>query len=395
MYDLIIIGSGIVGLMNALLLAQNTPFKIAILDAKVPRFTWSAADYDSRVYAITPASQQLLKKLALWSTLEAKRLSPFMHLSVWDAAGGGEIHFNHAELQVPVLGYILEENLLRGSLLEKLQDYPQLELLCPLQPCALEEREEFVELQFANAKPLRTKLLIGADGAESWVREAAGFDLRITAYQHSSLIAQVQTELPHEYTARQVFLSGKGIPAGPLAFLPLADVHQSSIVWSTLPAEAEHLLQLDDKVFQQRLGEAFGFRLGQIVAVTKRHLFPLYERHVTAYVKNRLALLGDAAHSLHPLAGQGLNLGIADAACLAEVIIQAYKKGRDFSSRASLRRYERARKGNNALMLSTVKLLKNLFAREEKSLQQLRSHGLRFSNRLSIVKALFARYAMS
>lgn len=396
MVDVAIVGCGIVGMVNALMLAQKSSLSIAILDAKQPELKWSLDDYDPRVYALTPASQQILEDLGLWSQLAAKRISPFRKMSVWESETGAEICFDHAELRVPALGHIVEEKLLRSVLYEKILTMAHIQLFHPVTVSSIEEQEKAIHLSFTTPEPqsLKVKLLIGADGVNSVVRDKAGIALRVTDYHHSSLIAQVETEKPHEETARQRFLSSKTKTPGPLAFLPLKEANTSSIVWSTKPEQVAELMALSEEAFKIRLGEAFDFRLGEILSVSKRYAFPLYERHVEHYVKNRLALIGDAAHSLHPLAGQGLNLGLADAACLAETVLEALHKGRDYSSFATLRRYERARKGANAMMLQAVKILKALFTTEHKGLLLLRTQGLNLTNKLKLAKTFFARYAM-
>ncbi|HSW71086.1 MAG TPA: UbiH/UbiF/VisC/COQ6 family ubiquinone biosynthesis hydroxylase [Gammaproteobacteria bacterium] len=393
MYEVIIVGSGIVGLVCALLLAKESALRIAILDATCPELSWSEQNYDSRVYALTPASQQVLENLALWSDIQAKRSSPFTRMHVWDEKGGGELIFDHASLNVPALGYIVEDKLLRSTLLEKLKSFSSIDFLCPLRLTALQEEEEALLLHYQDAdQPLRCKLLIGADGAHSWVREQAGIALHLEAYQHSALIAEIETEQPHQQTASQVFLTGHDFPNGPLAFLPLANKHHCSLVWSTTPQEAEHLFNLNESSFQALLGEASGFHLGKIQAVSKRQLFPLYERRAARYVKQRLALIGEAAQTLHPLAGQGLNLGLADAAFLAELILEAFKKDRSFAS--YLRRYERARQSEHEIMQRTVKLLHALFSSKNKNLALLRNQGFIAVQHLPWLKNFFARYAM-
>ncbi len=315
-------------------------------------------------------------------------------MQVWSSQGG-ELTFDHAQLRVPVLGHILEENLLRTALFEKVQEKPQIDFFCPRTFHSLQEKENYFELSGPSSQSsLCAKLIVGADGAQSWVREQAGIALRVHDYQHSALIAQVETESPHLKTARQVFLCDKKFPTGPLAFLPLSEAHHCSIVWSTAPNEAERLLHLEESAFQELLSEAFDFRLGKILAVSKRQIFPLFERHAESYVKNRLALIGDAAHTLHPLAGQGVNLGIADARTLAEVIGLALQKNRDFASFSTLRRYERICRGDNQLMQAAVKLLKTLFTNENRGLSFMGSKSLGLTNHCHPLKNFFAYYAM-
>lgn len=392
-YDVIIVGSGIVGLIHALLLTQKTTLRIAILAAKPPGPVWSAQNHDSRVYALTPASQHILQTLDLWQTLAAQRLSPFTKMSVWDVAGGGEVHFDHANFHVPALGFIVEDNLLHALLLAKAKEYAQLTFFYSQALNEIIEEHNGIRL-LTEQGSFFTRLLIGADGANSWVREKSQLPVHSHDYQHSALITQVQTTEPHQQCARQCFLSRAHYPGGILAFLPLADPYQSAIVWSMLPEHAHDLAAMAETTFHHLLETAFQSRLGKIITSSQRSVFPLFERHLSAYVKPHLALIGDAAHTLHPLAGQGLNLGIADAAYLAEVIVTAVQQGRDFSSEIVLRRYQRARKANNWLMLKTVKFLKYLFTSESKSVQRLRSEGLRLSNQLSWLKHFFAYYAM-
>jgi len=364
MYDVMIVGSGIVGLVNACMLAQHTDLRIGLLAQSLSP-VWSPIEYDARVLAITPASQRIFGELGIWSFIESKRISPFTHMRVWDAYGSGKIHFNHS----PALGFIVEENLIRAALYEKLITYSHVEILSDNRTC---------------------RLLIGADGAHSMVREKANIAMHTHDYHHTAIIAKVQTELPHQKTAWQCFLGS----SGSLAFLPLSHSHECSIVWSTTPEEAALFLSLDETAFSEKITQAFSMQLGTVKLTSKLYSFPLHERHVKNYVKEGLALIGDAAHTLHPLAGQGVNLGIADAACLAKVIISAVNKKRDFSSLHTLRRYERNRKGHNAMMLIAVKTLKALFTSDQKSLQFLRNQGLSLTDQAIFLKKYFSQYAM-
>lgn len=395
MHDITIIGTGIVGLINALLLAQNTRLQILVMDAKSYTPSWQLEHYDTRVYAITPATQKALKNINAWQDLVAKRISCFKYMEVWDSAGSGRIRFNHQELNVAELGFIVEENLIRSILHEKIKTKPNIELKSPIILERLQEYPDYIELSCQGLPSIKTKLLIGADGAHSWVRDAAGIPIKTYDYQHTALIAHVHTEMPHQMTAWQCFVSSEKYPLGPLAFLPLADACQSSIVWSIAPEKAEELLKLDDGSFCEIVAQAFGHRLGKVTQVSKRHSFPLYERRAGHYIKNRIALIGDAIHTIHPLAGQGVNLGVGDAACLAEVIKQALQKGRDYASYHTLRSYERERKRNNVLMLATVRLLKCLFESKKQTVKLMRNHGLNIANSAALLKNLFASQAMS
>ncbi len=387
-YDILIVGSGIVGATTALAFAQKTKLKIALLDAKKISAEWHADHADPRVSAISLASQRIFQNLGVWSTLQAKRISPYQKMVVWDAGSHGEIQFDSRAIQEVALGYIVEDSVMRTSILEQCARCDNLAIISSVELDSLHEAVEYVELQTKSGHAYRTKLLIGADGGQSWVREQAGIEFACRDYAHSALVTTVKTELPHQMTAWQRFLA-----TGPLAFLPLADLHTCSIVWSTSPAEATRLLALSNTEFQSELAVAFDHKLGRVVAEQQRYRFDLYRRHVKNYVKPRLVLVGDAAHTIHPMAGQGVNLGLLDAACLVDVMVDAIKNQRDLASFSVLRRYERWRKSDNATMLNFVEGVKCLFASEVKPVQQLRHVGMAVTNHLDFIKNYFSRYA--
>jgi 2-octaprenylphenol hydroxylase len=388
MYDITIIGSGIVGATTALAIARETSLKIALIEAIPPAFS-ELKQYDHRVSAISLAARNIFQNLDCWEKIIAKRISPYTKMQVWDAESKGEIHFDCQELAEPWLGYIIEDSVMRASVFEMMKQYINIDFLCPVKIAALQEKSDGIELTTSDQQLITTKLLIGADGADSWVRKEAKIALTSWDYKHTAIVATVETELPHQATARQRFL-----PTGPLAFLPLKDPCHCSIVWSVVPDYAAYLLSLDENTFCKTLAVDFAYQLGNIKIVGERYHFPLHMRHVKNYVKPHLALVGDAAHTIHPLAGQGVNLGLLDAATLAEVIIDAYNKGREFASFATLRRYERWRKGDTLTMLAMVEGLKRLFGSDKSSLQKIRSVGLTAVNRLPFLKKLLANYAL-
>lgn len=387
-YDLIISGGGMVGAMLACALGQ-TDLNIALLEGTPLAQIQPNAEPDYRVSAINRASQRIFAAVGAWENMVAWRVSPFRVMRVWDAAGSGQIHFDSADLGEPLLGWIIENRVIQTALLERAQQLPAVTLLCP---AALESAEPLAEngwrALLTDGRALTTRLLVGADGAQSKVRQLAGIDTRGWDYDQQAVVANVRPAESHQETAWQRFL-----PTGPLAFLPLAD-GRCSIVWSTAPETADELLALDEVDFARRLADAFDRRLGEIVEVGRRGAFPLRLQHAHAYVKPGLALIGDAAHVVHPLAGQGVNLGLLDAATLAEVILDALATGHDFSAIKTLRRYERWRKGDNLLMLGVMDGFKRLFGNSLPPVQLLRNIGLNLTDAAGSLKNMIARRAM-
>lgn len=388
-YDIIIVGSGVVGVTTALAIAQQTPLQIALVEANKNLPAWNpSSPYGHRVSAISLASKQIFESVRAWDAIRAKRLHAFTHMSVFDETEQAKIDFDCADVNESALGYIIEDTVLRASLLEQLPQQKNIHLLQPVQFTALKQQPENVQLTTTNNSTLTTKLLIAADGAHSWVREQLEISLKAKDYEQTALVATVQTELPHQSTAWQRFLS-----TGPIAFLPLNDPHSCSIVWSVTQQKAQTLLALNDAEFQQQLYAAFS-HLGKIISTSARYHFPLHLRHAKNYVLDRIALVGDAAHTIHPLAGQGLNLGLLDASYLAETIATADAKNRDFSRFTTLRRYERWRKSDNFTMLTAVDFIKYLFANENTLLKAARNFGMNFANRHAVIKNFFIQYAL-
>jgi 2-octaprenylphenol hydroxylase len=387
-YDLTIAGGGMVGatLANAL---GEADLRIALLEGAPLDRIRPAMESDIRVSAINRASQRIFAAIGAWEGMTAWRVSPFRDMRVWDAAGFGQIHFDSADLGEPLLGWIIENRVIQYALLERVQQLPAVEMLCP---AALETAQPLAEtgwrVRLQDGRELTTRLLVGADGASSRVRQLAGIDTGGWNYDQQAVVGNVRTVEPHQETAWQRFL-----PTGPLAFLPLHD-GRCSIVWSTTPEQAGALLALDESAFAEALADAFDQRLGSIIEVGPRGAFPLRLQHAHAYVKPGLALIGDAAHVVHPLAGQGVNLGLLDAATLAEVILDALDAGRDFASFKTLRRYERWRKGDNLLMLGVMDGFKRLFGNSLPPVRLLRNVGLKLTDAAGPLKNLIARRAM-
>lgn len=386
-FDVIIVGGGMVGLTLACALAQQTSLTIGVLEAQSNSQVWNDKVYHHRVSAIALASQRIFQALNVWDSIASKRVSPFHQISVWDHDQA--LHFHSHDIAEPQLGYIIENVLIQSALNEKIRDHAQVTLLSSVKLTGIEENKEGIRLTTADEKTLQASLVIGADGAASWIREQAGIALSAKPYEQTAIVATVRTAISHGHIARQVFLEG-----GPLAFLPLADATLSSIVWSLPTAAAKKLMSDSATDFAAALSKAFSERLGAVVDVADRFTFPLQTQTAAQYVKSRLALIGDAAHTVHPLAGQGVNMGLLDAASLAEVIKQALLQRRHFHSLPTLRRYERWRKADNQMLLWGIDSLQRLFAEERPAWQSLRLLGLSLTKQLQPLKNMFMRQAV-
>ncbi|MDR9435889.1 MAG: UbiH/UbiF/VisC/COQ6 family ubiquinone biosynthesis hydroxylase [Thiohalophilus sp.] len=386
-YDLIIVGGSMVGASLACALA-DTPLRIALLDTKRFEADWPDAGFDLRVSAITRASEAFLQQLDAWPGDHGERVSPFREMHVWDASGDGVIHFDSAELGEATLGHIVENRVLIKTLHRQIDAAKNIDYLAPVTPTAIAFEDEQVRLLLEGEEPLTAKLLVGADGGNSWVRRQAGIGVRGWDYDQAALVTYVKTEQFHRETAWQRFM-----PDGPLAFLPLSEGY-SSIVWSTSPQQAQQLQAMDDAAFCEQLAAAFDYTLGAIETCGPRAVFPLRFFETEHYIQPRLALVGDAAHTIHPLAGQGVNLGFADADSLAQVIGEAQQQHRDFGALPLLRRYERWRRADNRAMLIAMDGFKRLFGSQWGPLRWLRNSGLNLTNRLAPIKKIIMQQAM-
>lgn len=386
--DVIIVGGGLVGSTLACALGQHG-LSIAVVEAKQAPVAWSLNGYDLRVSAITHATKRILTNLQVWQKLPEERVTAFQNMRVWDAQGDGEIDFDSGDVSEATLGYIIENRELLSALRQTLQRLDNVKIVCPAECTALQVDADAAILNLVDGQELTASLLIGADGARSWVREQLQIDLSTWSYHQHAIVTYVETEQVHQATAWQRFL-----PTGPLAFLPLSDPHWCSIVWTQTPQQAQHLVSLTDQAFQSQLGVAFDWRLGKVLSVGPRVQFPLAMRHAKQYVCQRAALVGDSAHTIHPLAGQGVNLGILDAASLAASVAEALASQRDIGSERCLRRYERWRKAHNIEMIAAMEVFKRLFCNRSITLGILRNVGLNVVNQFDAFKVLAARHAM-
>ncbi|MEN8109012.1 MAG: UbiH/UbiF/VisC/COQ6 family ubiquinone biosynthesis hydroxylase, partial [Pseudomonadota bacterium] len=385
-FDVIIIGGGIVGATAACALGK-AGMRVAVVEARQP-VPVEQQKPDPRVFAITRASERIFRSLGVWESIAEQGVFAFSDMEVRDAGGEGVTHFDCAELGEPYLGYIIEPRFIETALLEQVAAENNISRFCPARFQAVEILDEAVSVTLEDGQRLTASLVIAADGVRSPVREALGIRTRRHDYHQSSVVARVKTSEPHRDTAWQRFL-----PGGPLAFLPMQD-GWSSIVWTLPTAEAERIMNLDRPVFHEELATAFAGRLGTILDSGERESWPLQRMHAAHYVIERAALIGDAAHAIHPLAGQGVNLGLLDAATLTEVIVAARQGGRDPGILRVLRRYERWRRGDNLLMMSAMDALNRTFSNTQLPLSQLRNFGLSLVNNSGMLRQVFMRHAM-
>ncbi|BCA26281.1 2-octaprenyl-3-methyl-6-methoxy-1,4-benzoquinol hydroxylase [Metapseudomonas otitidis] len=390
--DLIIVGAGMVGSALALAL-KDSGLDILLIDGSplsVKPFDAEAA-FEPRVSALSAASQRILDRLGAWPGVVARRASPYGEMQVWDGTGTGAIHFSAASVHADVLGHIVENRVVQDALLEPLHD-SGIGLMPNARLEHLRHSGDDWLLTLVDGRQLRAPLVIAADGANSAVRRLAGCATREWDYLHHAIVTSVRCEQPHRRTAWQRFTDD-----GPLAFLPLdrqGDEHWCSIVWSVTPEEAERLMALDDEAFCSALGEAFEHRLGRVEHSDPRLCIPLRQRHAKRYVEPGLALIGDAAHTIHPLAGQGVNLGFLDAAVLAEVLLHAHARGERLADEKVLSRFERRRMPYNLGMMAAMEGFERLFQADPLPLRWLRNAGLRWVNQQPEAKALFVRQAL-
>lgn len=391
-FDIIIIGGGLVGLTFAGALGGSA-LSIAIIEEKEVSGLVLEDRYSTYVSAITRASQRIFENIGIWSTIQAARLSPYTKMCVWETGNTIPLWFDSAELNaVPPeenLGNIVENQLIHAALIDKLKTYSNISWVCPAKLRSLEYLDESIKVSLADGREITADLLVGADGANSWVRQQVAIATTSWDYGHHAIVTNVRTEMPHGNTAWQCFLQ-----SGPLAFLPLPDPHCCSIVWSTSPEHAKTLSKLPTDAFQKELAMSFEYRLGTLQVLDKLTLVPLRMTHAQQYVRPKVALIGDAAHTLHPLAGQGVNLGLLDAATLAELVLNAHYAHKKIGSLILLRRYERWRKGHNLAMISVMEGFKRVFENENILVKWARRTGMQLIDSLPAAKELLISHAM-
>ncbi|MEP6884319.1 MAG: FAD-dependent monooxygenase [Gammaproteobacteria bacterium] len=390
-FDAVIVGAGVVGSVMASLLAARklcSPTRVAIIaDSLGPPAAHS--DWDLRVFAMSRASERLLKACGIWDTLPVQHVFPYERMCAWDArtepGGKGSLQFDCAEIGEPNLGFIVDGRDLQRQSLQAARSAGT--VLIEGTVDAIDVDDAGVSMRLRDGREVRSELLVAADGTHSKTRQLLGIGTAGHAYHQDALVAHVRTSKPHLSTAWQRFIG-----SGPLAFLPLAD-GRSSIVWSVSLSEAARLRDLDDAAFGAALTAASAAVLGECELASQRLSFPLQLQYALQYVRPRAVLLGDAAHVVHPLAGQGLNLGLLDCAVLAEVLGEAGSAGY-FGEHKLLRRYERRRRSENLLAATTLDGLERLFSSVNPLSAALRGAGLHAVDRLPLIKQGLAQRAL-
>lgn len=391
--DLLIVGGGLVGLPLALA-TFNAGLKVVVVDTLDPAAA-THADFDGRVSAVNRTSQGLLTALDLWDGL-APQAQPIRDIRVADGDAPVHLHFNHSHGDVEAFGWMIENRLLRRAIVGAAQaiDDPAFAYVAPGRVETVTRNGNGVTATLADGRTVKAPLCVAADGKFSALRQAAGIAHHGWAYAQTGIVLAIQHAAPHHGLALERFL-----PAGPFAVLPMVDApdgsHRSGIVWCEETASAEALLALDDAAFAAELTARVGDWLGAVTPVGPRWSYPLSLVHARDYYAERLALVGDAAHAMHPVAGQGLNLGLRDAAQLAETVVEARRLGLDIGAPDLLKRYDRARRVDTLALMGMTDGLTRLFSTDAAPIRMARRLGLAAVNRATPLKRFFVKNAMA
>lgn len=417
-YDIVIAGAGMAGAACANTLANRAfaeslglampDWRIAVVEGGklldtgkfanvAERSSLSGAreidDFEVRVSALNLRSVQLLKALDVWQEIPEGFIQAFTAMDVWDAQGVSSIGFSSSDVFSDQLGYVLENTTVVQALHTKMQSSPQLSVFegVSIKEVHKLDSGEGVSIFLEDDTELHCQLLIAADGARSFVRESLGFETRQWSYQQEAIVCTVQMDKPHDNTCYQIFT-----PTGPLALLPLANESgcMASIVWSQMTDRAAELMALSDRQFSQELANAFEGKLGKVKAVSARAKFPLRQLHAVDYVQDNIVLVADAAHAIHPLAGQGINLGFADVCLLAELLLRAQQDGKELDDAKVLAKYQRQRKVDNLAMMAAMEAFSQLYVDAPLPVMMLRNIGMRAINKMSGVKKLLLKHAV-
>jgi len=397
-FDVLIVGAGMVGLTLALALRKQGQLNVAIAD--INETSELSEQPEARVSAINAASEQIFINLGVWPLMQSQRLQVYQHMHVWDKAGYGKLDFDVNDVSSQAshnsfsseqhLGHIIENNVIRNALWEKAQSDNGITFFTDEAVSSIGVGNTEVFASFSSGVPITAKLVVGADGANSWVRQQMNMPIAFRDYDHHALVATVKCEQGHQNTAWQVFL-----PTGPLALLPLFEENLCSIVWSTSPDDAKRLKALSNEDFSKELSAASDGKVGNITLESERFTYPLMMRLAHDFVKEKVVLIGDAAHTIHPLAGQGVNLGLLDAVALSQTLCGECDSATNVNdSVKALKAFARWRKSEATEMVVAMEAIKQVFTPQHEVPKFLRGIGMSLINHFSPAKKLLIQQAL-
>ncbi|BCD90655.1 2-octaprenyl-3-methyl-6-methoxy-1,4-benzoquinol hydroxylase [Francisella halioticida] len=386
--DVVIVGGGMVGLSLALALHQNG-LQVTIIEVRDinQKPLGSTNRVETRVSAINHTSKRLLQELGVWSKIRNNRISPYYQMQVWDDLISESINITAEEIAEYSLGCIVENDVITQALIERIND-TSIEIFANQKIEKIQKNGNTEKIVLAD-KLVEASLIVGADGANSFIRDYFNFETKVKSYKHTAIVATLELEKEHQQTAYQRFYD-KGV----LAFLPLENTNKASIVWSVKTDYANFLMSLADDRFEQELTKAIDNTLGNVKLLSKRFSFELIQRHAKSYIQDNVVLVGDAAHTIHPLAGQGVNIGFKDVIALTKIISGAFAKGRLIGHISTLDKYQRERRLDNKKMIALMKGFKEVFASENDYIKKARRIGFEFVDKNSIVKSLIVKQAL-
>ena len=384
-FDVVIVGGGMVGAAVGCGLG-NSALKVAVIEKSMPPAFSADQPHDLRVSALSLASKNILLSVGAWHGVESRRFCPFRRMRVWETAGDTE--FCSDDIKFSELGYIVENRVTQLALLERLTAFDNVELICPAAIKKISEENDKQQIELEDGRLLSAKVLVAADGGQSRIRQEAGIGVSSWDYQQHAMVIYVETDYEQQDITWQHF-----VPSGPQAFLPLNGQY-ASIVWYNSPDEVKRLKTLSEETLLKELMATFPDCLGKINNILAVASFPLKRQHAQQYVKKGIALVGDAAHMINPLAGQGVNIGLLDAAALAQVLIEAEHQGLNISEKSVLQEYERLRRNENLKMMTVMDLLYRVFSNQILPIKVLRNFGLGLAERITPAKNKVMRMAM-
>lgn len=386
-FQVVVVGAGVVGMSTALGLAKSG-IKTLLIEKRPMQYKTLSEDIDARVYALNHKSKNGFERLGVWNKIR-ERCTPVQAIEVWEKHDAGKLKFDGHGFALPDISFIVEHQVIQQALLLSLSECQALSFQSGIDIEVLNKQQAGWQIVLSDGSTYKADVLLAADGAHSWVRSHLGYEYAPETFGQDAIVATVTSECSHDFIARQKFST-----TGPLAFLPLFNERQCSIVWSQQKAIADELMALPEDAFCDRLCSESPPELGKLVACSKRYSFPLMTHHCPTYIGEAFAMLGDVIHTVHPLAGQGLNLGLADAALMTDILTQAHRDSRQLGTHIQLRRYERMRKGDNARMIQLMKWFHYGFTSSQPWLANIRQHALLTVNKHPLLKHFFIEKAM-